>query len=784
MRTLLFFMLLLSSITLRTQVDWSYRDGIRQQVFRGMDAAFLPDGSRIGYGTSSDSNRVLRSEFFVADAEGNWQNSFQPSIDIFPGSQSLFLSEGNEATYALAITLNDPAASFRVFEVSSTELISRHRLWESRLGVDWFRPSSFQIVSEHPLRYLITGDTKRAGNSELARSVFLLTEEEVLWERAFAGPVLFQNLEIKDVLDTTRTVLYAERGSQQIIIELDLSNGSTIRDGILNEDASFLDLRDVRYNESGQLFGGGMLVSTSEERRAFITDLSSELRVPNDQTRVLDDWTRVLKLTRNTDPEKMTALVGNFEDNSVGFVQFSEDLEDIFSETVHSEFLNPFAHVCAANNSGSFLFFDNPFESTPGKTKRLNLTEFRTGVSAVVTTEFQADYLYDDDAFVGIAPHPDGYLLSGYRARLGAEHDGWLQIIDPDGTVLRSQLTGLPGEDRYGPALATSDGNFLIQRFRTDPELASEIWIEKRNERLELIWEIAVPSDSEVYAEWREKSNGEIILVTTTHRIAISTDGSAQSTPHEISDPDLRPIALKLAKSNTFWVLYGTRSAHLDYRLVGFDESGQVRTDRIFSTAEPCFVTGMTVRGSAVIVQLEYPNSNRAELVEHEAVGNIINRVIFPNVVNSYASKKLIPLFGGIYDATRGNFIDAGGNKFGVPVGQRRGVLALGGSRFVGVGSSNGDASWSQYGLEGSTHLHPGFRDLQITPNPNFGTFRVEIPFHPATFRIVDPAGRVWRSGPVSAQTIFAPELPDGVYFLQVISGGQLESARFVVQRA
>ncbi|MBK6994724.1 MAG: T9SS type A sorting domain-containing protein [Lewinellaceae bacterium] len=85
---------------------------------------------------------------------------------------------------------------------------------------------------------------------------------------------------------------------------------------------------------------------------------------------------------------------------------------------------------------------------------------------------------------------------------------------------------------------------------------------------------------------------------------------------------------------------------------------------------------------------------------------------------------------------------------------------------------------------------NPDLSGLHIFPNPNAGTFMVELP-EPAsaglTFRIVGITGQVLRdqvvqSG-ITTQTVQADGLPSGLYFLQVVSNGKvLATERFVKQ--
>jgi hypothetical protein len=70
---------------------------------------------------------------------------------------------------------------------------------------------------------------------------------------------------------------------------------------------------------------------------------------------------------------------------------------------------------------------------------------------------------------------------------------------------------------------------------------------------------------------------------------------------------------------------------------------------------------------------------------------------------------------------------------------------------------------------------------LRIYPNPNPGTFTVEmpVPAQPGTqFRIIDLAGRLvqdQKTEPGSAtQTVRAGELPTGLYFLQLLENGRV----------
>ena len=80
--------------------------------------------------------------------------------------------------------------------------------------------------------------------------------------------------------------------------------------------------------------------------------------------------------------------------------------------------------------------------------------------------------------------------------------------------------------------------------------------------------------------------------------------------------------------------------------------------------------------------------------------------------------------------------------------------------------------------------------NVRIFPNPNTGTFTVELP-QPAspgtTFRIIDITGRLaleTKTGAGSAQqTIQAGNLPNGLYFLQVLEEGKvLAVEKFVKQ--
>ena len=79
---------------------------------------------------------------------------------------------------------------------------------------------------------------------------------------------------------------------------------------------------------------------------------------------------------------------------------------------------------------------------------------------------------------------------------------------------------------------------------------------------------------------------------------------------------------------------------------------------------------------------------------------------------------------------------------------------------------------------------------LRIFPNPNPGLFTVELP-QPATpgmaFRVTDLAGRLVLEKQTEAgsqqQTVQTGNLPDGLYFLQVVSGGRvLAVEKFVKQ--
>ncbi|MBP6810109.1 MAG: T9SS type A sorting domain-containing protein [Saprospiraceae bacterium] len=90
----------------------------------------------------------------------------------------------------------------------------------------------------------------------------------------------------------------------------------------------------------------------------------------------------------------------------------------------------------------------------------------------------------------------------------------------------------------------------------------------------------------------------------------------------------------------------------------------------------------------------------------------------------------------------------------------------------------------------GVVGANPDLSGLHIFPNPNAGTFMVELP-EPASadliFRIVGITGQVLRelvvqSG-ITTQTVQAGGLPSGLYFLQVVSNGKvLATERFVKQ--
>ena len=86
-----------------------------------------------------------------------------------------------------------------------------------------------------------------------------------------------------------------------------------------------------------------------------------------------------------------------------------------------------------------------------------------------------------------------------------------------------------------------------------------------------------------------------------------------------------------------------------------------------------------------------------------------------------------------------------------------------------------------------STRLVSGIGDkddrmhLSIFPNPNTGTFTVELPkvaTKSMTFRIKDLLGRTLLDKQADVgketQTIEAARLPDGLYFLQVVSEGKI----------
>ncbi len=85
--------------------------------------------------------------------------------------------------------------------------------------------------------------------------------------------------------------------------------------------------------------------------------------------------------------------------------------------------------------------------------------------------------------------------------------------------------------------------------------------------------------------------------------------------------------------------------------------------------------------------------------------------------------------------------------------------------------------------IETDTHM-------MISPNPNSGAFSIELPT-PAmlgmSFRITDLAGRLVLEKPTipgsKQQTVEAGVLPDGLYFLQVVSGGVVRAVgKFVKQ--
>jgi hypothetical protein len=82
------------------------------------------------------------------------------------------------------------------------------------------------------------------------------------------------------------------------------------------------------------------------------------------------------------------------------------------------------------------------------------------------------------------------------------------------------------------------------------------------------------------------------------------------------------------------------------------------------------------------------------------------------------------------------------------------------------------------------------YQYLRLYPNPNPGFFTLELPL-PATtgmrLRISDPTGRLLQDRAAEPglvqQTIEANELPNGLYFLQVLQDGRvLGVERFVKQ--
>lgn len=120
--------------------------------------------------------------------------------------------------------------------------------------------------------------------------------------------------------------------------------------------------------------------------------------------------------------------------------------------------------------------------------------------------------------------------------------------------------------------------------------------------------------------------------------------------------------------------------------------------------------------------------------------------------------------------------------------------ITIGGPRTFNPGSHNPTlplAPDNEISFRGTDTVEPGGKTpLRIFPNPNPGAFSVELPEPAAAgtrFRIVGMTGQILREQSAkpgsSLQTVEAGDLPGGLYFLQVLSEGNvIATEKFVKQ--
>lgn len=779
----LFFLLLTS--TVYGQADWRYWRGVPRQHFLPEAIAVAGDGTRYAYAVGSDTSGVFTPMLFAATAEGEWLNQYPVESGGTFGNGFLLSEQRGGSVYALIKQGGNPQY-YQRYEVTPTDLDYRSDVRFPTELVREFHVESFTIFPGAPLRYLVSGTGRKDNFSTTDAYVFLFDEnDEVVWSRHFptVGPLISQ-LEIFALRDTSTAALVMRRGgTEEILIELDLTNGSTLRDAVLSSPTPLLELHDLRYHQE-RLYAAGSRTGADELSVAFVADVTERTFLNEENTFHLTGLAGALHLNSGEDAAQLHVLTTQEDDDPDAapvVVTLEADPSGELSIVAETEVPNPVSWVHHPGSAGRFFFLYPPHDTDTGG-NRLQLFAFDVESGQQERTEFFNANPYSQDEFVGIARHERGYVLAGYRGDATHQRRGWLQLIDPTGSwTLEDRLSDFEGYEHYGPLLRTAKGGYWLQRYHGEPFGTGTLTFRRLDNNLTTLREVSLPAADGDFATGVERADGSFLWVNRTMRMVLADDATLQSAPHEVpaSAGDFTTYQALLNDDGSYWLLRipDLENDFLFYQLLGFDAAGRLTFQDEFPLDDRSRAVGSGSLGDGVTFLMQSTIDYSLTLHRHDSQGNALalqNAPDLSDLRNRDRSGRgtLIPYRSGVFDPYHGLFFDRSGTLFHLSMPRLRDVLPIAYETLVGVGRRLDDALAVQFRMEFSLRSdQPNFNfDLQIYPNPNPGIFGMRISDHWSDYRIVDVHGRVWREGPARSM-VFAPELPDGVYFLQLGSG-------------
>ena len=646
--------------------------------------------------------------------------------------------------------------------------------------------------------------------------------EGVRWERRFPlnNTFLFSNgrQALERSPDGERLFTGEMRGNEFLFVELDVTTGETLRDFLgMPFNSGFFS--DATYAADGRIVVGGLYETVTPDFNftvgSFVAYLDEDLEV------VTDNW------YRSTDFRLVSA------------VSYDEATDQVYAFEVEGGQPPAVLELDATNLSLTFstafpgftrtVSFGAPIGKGPegrfaivlnGINSYLRLQEltrylFRPGANAIQQHTTRAATLPDDDAFVGVESHSEGYLLIGHTPRADSNHDLWFKIVDGDGRTQREAFSDDPRPEYALMTDRSPEGDYVVlvhkPSFAGQPDQVFVQWWDadfRLMQETNIGWQNRFLGRNVV--DLRARTDGRVAVVYANEAIVIGRNRSIES--EFTADLGFGVTRLLPLPDGGFVTLGRVDfSAGEAMRFVRYNDEGQqiVNEGYLPPDAENTFPMVSFQYGERTGVFLNNFNTDQGYLQFFDTeTGATEDRIVY---LRSHESTLLLGRLqvteAGILDHFRGRLYDFTGNVVNLQSpftgGFHNDVLPVGRNAFLGVGGSfrgnSRDAVWTLFGynqliLSGNPE---GIANDLVYPNPNRGVFKFRIGSAALpgefSYRILDGTGREWAAGQLTNPpssfdisnefSIYAPELPGGMYTLRLDGTNEPVAVPFVVLR-